>query len=597
MKTDTTGLYQFYSLSSGLRDSIDGLTQIWNTITLDDEVYFGSFAGIIRYHHGESKILRRKNGFRLIFKVGNTIWAPIPGEGIYALNRQNFEFSFLKNSEALGDRRVSSIVPWRGGRYLLLASKAEPMVFDPRTEKLNVLKTSFDIRAFGASSCIQLNDGNYLMTSTSNGMAVMDSSGLLLALVNISDGLPTNNIKSAFQAKDGSIWLSTENGIVCFDWHNPIRTRRDGQGFQGSVAAMIRYNGRMMMGTTQGLYYEKTDSLSSMLSGWVRVPGVNFRITKLDTVWGCLAVQGGEFVLLDTNLRTIYKNDFLTQMVGRVPTHPDLILSTSRNQLIRWNKKTKVREKLYDFHDEIISLVLSPEKQDDTLRYWAGFIAKGTVKIMMSQDGDYLYHRYVDMPYKGYTYVNYNLGHLAANTLHGVYRFEEKNGSIQVLEDNTLGPMINESKRNTFFIASDSAGYWVKAGALYYVKQVKDQLWSYDSTVFLNTEIDPTGVLVDGRYVWIYGTDGVSRYDRGIEYDFKRSFEAKIRTIKTLGDSILYAGMNTSKRSDQTLKIDFRYNNLTFEFAASHFLDLKHLQFSWQLQNFDTDWTPWSGES
>ncbi|HMW37236.1 MAG TPA: triple tyrosine motif-containing protein, partial [bacterium] len=596
-KVDTSGMYRFYSLSSGLRDSIAGLTQIWNTITLDDEVYFGSFAGVIRYHNGESKLMKRKNGFRLIFKVGNTIWAPIPGEGIYVLDRQSFEFKILKNSESLGERRIASIVPWPNGQYLLLASRSEPLVYDPAAETLHTLKSSFDIRTFSPSSCIRLKDGNYLLTSSSHGIALMDSSGSLLVQASMTDGLPTNNIKSAYQAKDGSIWLCTENGIISFDWHNPIRTRRDGQGFQGSVTAMMRYNGRMMMGTTQGLYYEKTDSLSPLLSDWIRIPNIDFRITMLDTAWGYLAVQGGEFVLLDTNFKTVFNNDFITQTVQRVPTHPDWLLSSSRNQLIRWNKKTKAREKLYDFHDEIISLVLSHEKQDDTLRYWGGFLGKGAVEIMISRDGRYLYHRYIDMPYKGYTFVNYSLGHLAANTMRGVYRFEEKNGSINVLEDNTLGPMINESKRNTFFIVADSTGYWVKAGALYHIKQINEQLWSYDSTIYLNTEVDPTGMLVDGRYLWVYGTDGVSRYDRSIGYDFNQSFDSRIRTIKTRGDSVLYAGLPVSHRDDQNLKIDFRYNNLTFEFAASYFLDTKHLQFSWKLQNFDADWTAWSSEN
>ncbi|NUN46869.1 hypothetical protein HUU58_14425, partial [bacterium] len=597
LKADTVGMYQFYSLSTGLRDSINGITQVWNTIILDDEVYFGSFAGVIRYHLGETKLLKRKKGFRLIFKVGNTIWAPIPGEGIYVLNRQSLEFSILKNSESLGERRVSSIVPWRNGQYLLLTSKSEPLVYDPLTETLQVFKSSFDISAFVPSSCIRLKDGNYLLTSTSHGIALMDSSGFLLVQADMTDGLPTNNIKSAYQAQDGSIWLCSENGIISFDWHNPIRTRRDGQGFQGSVTTMLRYGGRMVMGTTQGLYYEKKDARSPLLSEWVRIPDINFRITMLDTVWGHLAVQGGEFVLLDTAFKTVFKNDFITQNVQSVPTHPDWLLATSRHQLIRWNKKTKAREKLYDFHDEIISLVLSREKQEDTLRYWAGFVSKGAALIMMSHEGKYFYHRYVAMPYDGYTYVNYNLGHLAANTMRGVYRFEERNGLINVLEDNTLGPMINGSKRNTFFIVADSVGYWVKAGALYHIRPLSEQLWSYDSTIFLNTEVDPTGMMIDGRYLWVYGTDGVSRYDRSIGYDFKQNFDAKIRTIKTRGDSVLYAGMPVPNYENQNLKIDFRYNNLTFEFAASYFLDTKHLQFSWKLQNFDADWTAWSSEN
>jgi len=104
---------------------------------------------------------------------------------------------------------------------------------------------------------------------------------------------------------------------------------------------------------------------------------------------------------------------------------------------------------------------------------------------------------------------------------------------------------------------------------------------------------------------WLGGPGGISRYDGGVEKDYKKDFGALIRRVTLGEDSVIFNGayfdadgwLSMLQPKELSPVLDYEFNSLSFEYAAPSFDDESVVKFKHFLEGFDRNWTIWKEET
>lgn len=599
--TDSAGRDVFRSITADLPEPIPAVTNFWSTAVIGEDVFFSAFGGIVRYHDRQVQFIKPAPGarFLFIFPMDSSFWSFVPDQGLFEWNRTNQKMSLLKGGEFFGKTGASAVLPYNEHEKLVVTRKSGCFRYDPVAGSVTKMEGAWPEKTSFVSGAILLSDTTYLLHTVNAGFYVLDKNGRLLMHITSADGLPVDNIKSAYQSKDGEVWLTTENGIVCCDLLNPVSYLNNGRGFKCSVISLQRFGDQMFIGTTQGLYRAAQNTKEIALLTVEKIVGVDFRTGNMDSSGGLLAIGGAEFAILDKKFSLVYHDDYVTQALCRLKGPKQTWLLGARNRLVTFDLSTKLRKALFELHDEVLSLIQEDTAPGDSLIIWAGFYTRGIARIVLSPSGDAGYFRYLSMP-DGYTFLSHATGHLSALTMKGLYRVTWNDNDFHVSRDSTLGPLFNETDRNVFQLAREDSAYWVLSRS--HILRVTQNAgrWSYDSTLFYNVDIGETAFAPDGRYFWAAGTDGIALYDRMNQRNVLRTYPALIRSVRIKGDSMVFRGRypDWQNGTDQkTPTIAHALNTFSIGFSASDYLNLSKMDFSWKMEGFDDDWTAWNTDN
>jgi serine phosphatase RsbU (regulator of sigma subunit) len=104
--------------------------------------------------------------------------------------------------------------------------------------------------------------------------------------------------------------------------------------------------------------------------------------------------------------------------------------------------------------------------------------------------------------------------------------------------------------------------------------------------------------------VWVAGTNGVYKLNWKGENDVKLPFKTYINNIiagpDTIFSGVFYDENNVvvnSQLENLYPIIDYKNNNISFDFSAIGFNYEANLNYSWKLENFEDEWTNWENKS
>jgi len=205
-----------------------------------------------------------------------------------------------------------------------------------------------------------------------------------------------------------------------------------------------------------------------------------------------------------------------------------------------------------------------------------------------------------------------------------LYRFDKN--SKRFLPDTTISKALKIENQEIFRVTEDSnRNIWIiankKIGVAAYQK---NGLYHFDTIPFKRIEPGQVNVIYMDKndIVWFGGVNGLIRYDKSVKINYENSFTALIRKIITKDDSVIYWGTFWNKIQNQENKktiepfnnrtisltqpdalkpvLDYRFNSLTFHYAAPSFDNEGTNKFSYILEGFDSDspaWSAWSNET
>lgn len=248
-----TGVLEYTSLSQNLKLKLIEDEQFWSIVSVDGFVLFQSLNRIYIYDikNNSYKIIDSSHTITKIFKVKGSIYYQNFEEGVFII--ENGTSKIVCNDAIVKNNVIVNI--FRADGALLIETQEKGFFIWKDGQLSNWNHSSADlVSKLSVYSSIQLENGNFILGTISDGMVYLNVSGDLLYKINQTKGLGNNTVLSLFEDKDNNIWLGLDNGINTINMKSPFSIYNDDAGKLGTVYASIVHKNRLYLGTNQGLF-------------------------------------------------------------------------------------------------------------------------------------------------------------------------------------------------------------------------------------------------------------------------------------------------------------------------------------------------------
>lgn len=210
-------------------------------------------------------------------------------------------------------RRIDQILP--AGRGLLISVREQGLfLFHDGVAKPFAPEASrWAIENRVLQGC-RLDDGRWVFGSLLGGILLLRPDGTVDQVIGSREGLPDDFVTGIAVDREGSLWLSLNNGLARVEVASPASVIDARSGLKGTVYSVARHRGELWAGTSAGLFRAETGAEEP--SRMQIVPGVpagvwSFLSAGKDllagTAFGIYVLREGDARLVEeTDLHTAY---------------------------------------------------------------------------------------------------------------------------------------------------------------------------------------------------------------------------------------------------------------------------------------------------
>lgn len=323
---DISGSLHYTSLSDSLAIGSLHNDDIWRIWEKDKHIYFQSFNAIYIYDNKTVKQLPTNKNFLFLIKVRGELWAQQIGGSLYQF--QGTTYKEIPGSDIFSRTEVKSILPANNGKYLIATSSMGIYLYDGKS--FTPWNTSLELTtSYINCGVVSSQRGTYYFGTILNGVYELSSEGKILNHFNTSTYLYNNTVLAIYEDTSGNIWLGLDRGISCIQYLKGITCVTDPSGRIGAVYTAVLFNGKLVIGTNQGVYYINQEDLSSMnaLSKARFIPNTEGQVWTLKIIDGVLYCghNSGLFTI-DSSFRANYVYSVHTGVFNILKKDPNYLL-------------------------------------------------------------------------------------------------------------------------------------------------------------------------------------------------------------------------------------------------------------------------------
>lgn len=596
LKPDSTGTLGFESLSKDVKAEFGQILTIFQT---EAGIYF------VAQHH---IFLLDSKGVKE-FQVGGTILSSFyANQKIIVLLKDGgphfFEGQRLVSIEKAPLTPVifdmTAVFPTADGQLLLLTSSQGLFKLANNTIRTFDCPVNSYLIANQTTAGQMLENGNLAIGTLKEGVVVITPNGQIVNRIKDNDYLQDMQVNAMFCDREGALWLALNNGIVSIDISSPIERFNEFSNLKGEVKGIARANGRLYVGTLNGLFSLKDFTVNP-------IPAVNASCFDLEVVGGALfvATNKGLVQVSESGVQKITPFYTLCLQASRVnPFHLYVGQQSGLGMINMKNGKGGEYRLIGAINEQIMGIA---EDADGTI--WLETLSDGLFKVNAKTYEVKKYAAKEGLPPMSYNRVTYTSQGLIAYNQKGTFRYDNQKDRF---EPYNLFQTENSStvywKGN--ILEDDKGNIWTTQGdekmVTAYLKIGQDKKpYRKLTSSFLPIADIPLNVIYpdNNNLIWFGGPEGVIRYDLTMSRDFQRTYAALIRKVTIKGENVLYNGYPTdtaAAKSDlavQEIDLDYQNNNIRFEFSAPNYHASEVLVFQYYLENFDKAWSEWTSQS
>ena len=620
---DESGKLTYVSLSDQLTNNQNSFPRIINVWTWNNNVAFQYEEAIFLWSNGKLTSILPETSFHVSFLINDELYVRQRGIGIMKLTGNSLQL--VKGSEYLKDYAVLSMFESNDlSSYIIITHEDGFWSVNKNTFKGSQIETD-DSTIFKQSEiygAIKLNDGRIALKTLSNGIIITDDTFKILSVINKDNGLKVNGALSLLQDYQGNIWAGLDNGIVQVHYSSPLSIFGPETGISGSVQAILRYNGNLFIGTTDGLFVQNSN-YKLLSAAFVPVAGFSKEIISLCLADGCL-LAGTRDELFEIRNNRINKIENIEINALYYSEKLKILFVSGKKDLAmyEYSGKWKKLKSIPEITEEVKGFGESISEEKVTL--WMGTSLQGIVRLQVSSPSEYKVDKYNSSD--GLIDKNWVLPFKIDNKV----VFSQRNGLLQFVDERTMKSQLPDSLKNRpefykgyfdffpvdstkepidqpFYVVEDTKkriyvnldgelGYFDKVNAYSFVKQP-----------FCLTDIGKINVIFheDNGICWIGGADGLLMFNENNLKNYAIDFNTLITRVSCgARDSVLYYGYSETIGHEQGNEspvrkfiINHNLNTVTFTFAAPFFEGQEKMLYSYLLNEQDTVYSPWSTDN
>ena len=610
------GKTEFVSLLSKVKEADLFFSEIWGVHANNSKVFFQAQEQVFEYDIKTEKIKvtypTETSSFHTSFMLNNELY--LRAREIGVVKYVDGDLNRLRGTENVRGLGVFGVHQLPDDSLLIVTQeiglwkwKNNGFVQLPDVNEVPLV----NLGIFGS---IHLQDGNLAVWTFTDGVYILNNRGKILHHVDKSNGLISNDVKNLFQDKDQNIWACTGNGMSKIDYYSPLSFYTSLHGLEGSVQAIKRFNGKLYVGTSNGLFIQNTSEGKAFIN-----------TSQFNTqVWGFEQVADELFVASSQGIYSSTTGDNFKQRTSFLESSNKLIYVPEKHYFVSGGPfgisvYDSNFEQVY-FYDEQISSVLGIDQDPNNKNLvWVGTAANGVFKVDLSKE------RVVVTQYGDFDGILDNLGKPLIN--HDSLIFGTKEGLAYFISEEKMKAQLSKEEQEDpdnykgMFQTEAFHGQSLD-GQFLFLKTSEERDWfsedNYSIAYFDNEaktfvykpfrgidfgRINEFYLEADGVF-WVGTVDGLIRFESNEIKSFDTPVTTLIRKVRVGVDSTVFYGAFsegnhtlTYQNEDDLLELSYNYNDIYFAFSSTSFQDKLETEYSFLLEGYNENWSNWNAKT
>ncbi|GAB4332439.1 MAG: triple tyrosine motif-containing protein [Flammeovirgaceae bacterium] len=605
------GEKEYTSLVGLIPDEIKNFEGVPNIFCMEEGVLFHTLKGIyILDKQNKFNYIRPKKSFQIGYWVNGKFYTNEEGRGLVGLKveNQNFQLKTINSGEYFAQKRLEVVLPLSPDSILLKAEN-EPFKLLVNEKILSEWKTPFDDfyqkNKVYSSTYWDSPDGQryFFLGTLESGLVIFDKQGKIVQHLHKGNGLRSNTIWAIETDNLGNLWLGLDDGLAYVALQSPFTNF----ALNGLVLTSKVFDGKLYVGTTQGIFYKKWNGYENPLdveNQFKFIEGTEEQAWHLQEIDGSLicAHIKGIFELKGSKAKLIVEGYFWK--TAPVWQHPHTLIAGSYHDGLMVIEKKKKGWKLKNrlpFAESARYL-----ETDIQGNVWISHPFKGIYKLRLNENLDSVvllkhYTSKEGLPSNNYNFV-YSVGeNVMFSTEKGMYRYDDKNDMFVV--DNQMNKLMQTDELVRRFSVSNNHQIWYSTkkhiGAFIYNNHQKYQTWQTPFTTFGNQMVYHLNPL-DDENVLIGLPHGLVHFNPLMGKNYfsgaSSTFKALIRSVLSVSGDTLIKGSNDEKMYASN-PLPYSFNHLKFSFASNWQESPERNLYSCFLEGYDKSYSDWSNFS
>ncbi|MHA4846438.1 ligand-binding sensor domain-containing protein [Flavitalea antarctica] len=607
---DENGTLQFTSLKKFLSAADLAFEYILDIVVSGDDVFFRERDRIFHFNQDSVKVYKNEKGWLYLGLHQQSVIAQDGLNQLLTFTGSSWQPVAVKPLFS-GNTLITAVIPYGKDSSLILTRKGKAYVLTHG----KVLDFHFkgDNLAENLVLCaIAINDEQVAIGTDVGGCYIINKNGEVVQHISKKDGLQNNTVVSIFRDNRKNIWLGLDNGIDFIATSNAIKQVYAEKFDEGIGYSSIIHNNDLYIGTSKGLF-------KAPASGNVKDKNTNevFRFVTNSTgsVWNLTEIEGkllmanhvGAFVIrkdsavpLNTTMGywgflPLRQNDSSTVIIAGGYKGLELYLLTQ-------GSFTKLST-LPGFKTAARSMAI-----DSNQSVWIGTSFNGIVKVSFDINLNPVYKTYgtkSGLPSQLRNRICKVNGQIFSVTEKGIYQYNQQKDLFEesglyngFFRGRDIRLIKSDDRGNVWFIEGKNIGFLNikdKINNPLYFPELDGKIVSGNSLEFIYP-YKPYNVFV-GSQKGFYQIN----YE---EYKKNNSVpQVKIIAVKAIDktDSLLFGGYKSSNTDSiaqtSVVRINSSLNSFHFEYSSPSYSHQLSIQYSFQLDGFDNDWSAWSANT
>jgi signal transduction histidine kinase/DNA-binding response OmpR family regulator len=604
---DPKGTQSYVSILDKVPEKDRNFTDVWQTLVTPQGMFFRSYEELFRWDGKTMHVWHAPAGFRFqaLSMVRGHIYTDENGVGLEEIAGD--ELRPVPGGAAYANSIKLFLHPYDDGRIIVSERNGLLSLYDG--QKVTPFPTSVDdyLKAHKLYTSTLLRDGSLCLTTLDGGAVIVTHDGKLRQIIDVADGLLDPNALTAFQDRDGALWIGTTAGVSRVEIASPISIFSR----NGPLDA-VRYQGSVYVADGGGsspvlrLVSDPTTNRSSMVPLHGASQGFTLLIFKdrsgktsdqllVTTSEGMMRMVGDQLVPALPSAHALNDQAYVAIQSRKDPNrvfigHGDGV-GSMRWDSGKWIDEGRLPNTVYVAHT-------LAEDSDGYL--WVGGGKSSLLRIKVAPTGMHDSTAQVisakDGLPGGVNGVSYELGDLYAgiNNDQNIYRWDRVAHKFVV--DNRLQLPLDIPKASPLVWEAPDGSVWSAmvssdARRIARVTRNPDGSFHLDEDTYkpltrykdLPTFVDPDGS------VWETG-DLLLRFDPRMRTTVANPLPALVRQVNA-GSTLVYGGAAVPDRSESRLPAGS--SAVRFQFAAPVFSDSGEVEYQYLLEGADKDWSVW----
>ncbi|KXX70392.1 triple tyrosine motif-containing protein [Flammeovirga sp. SJP92] len=595
-EADSLNRLQYNSLSEDLPHDIE-FDEVWNIYSgKEGEIYFISHDFIFYYDHSRVTAIQTKEATRYSFFIDEFIYSSSAEFGIEKFIPLSQQRILLTNANFLKGKNIRKVLEYSSTKRLIFTLegeiyKEENNVIAPVAKNLWA-----ELKNAMINTALVLPEKRIAIGTQNAGIYIISDDGEKQDHIVTDQGLTDIIVYDLFIDKQDNLWVAHRNGLSYIELESPFRMLNKFAGIEGGGYTACKDNGKVYLGTSNGLYESHYKGGTFMYHSVKGGRGQSYFVDKINGQvfygqhLGLYSIQSGESKLVNDKIGAW----------NLVAIDEEKYLQGAYNGLFILKKTNKgwTREKLKGFHES--SRLMSLNKKTNTLWISHGF--KGVYRLKI----DFTTNEITELKHYGqsdgfYSNVLINLfkinGELVFCGERGIFIYDEENDKFKLhgLYTKLLG-----TNERVSAMTNDYAGniYFIQNGKVGMIKNILSNSPIIERNIFgrvnhlVSDDLEQI-IPIDKDHVLITAKEGFIDFNPRYQRSFIEKVPLSIISFNS-SDGLESHNEYNPQQKKKSIEIPYERNTINVEFVASYYDGMHFNEYETYLQGFDKQPNEWT---